>query len=116
MKQLQKGQFFGQTNTTISLDGITLTDTVYTHDKVDWHYQWQYTPQHVVNSSGSLQMRSLDYAKYAQLYKNNGVWNGKQLLPAAWVQKTLTRQIQILIGTINSTAICFEIKHTITKA
>ncbi|AWH85876.1 AraC family transcriptional regulator [Flavobacterium album] len=38
MKQLQKGQFFGETNTTISLDGITLTDTVYTHDKVDWHY------------------------------------------------------------------------------
>lgn len=59
------------------------------------NYQWQYTPQNVPNTAGSLQMRSLDYAKYAQLYKNNGVWNGKQLLPAVWVQKTLTRQIQI---------------------
>jgi CubicO group peptidase (beta-lactamase class C family) len=59
------------------------------------NYQWQFTPQKVPNTAGSLQMRSLDYAKYAQLYKNNGVWNGKQLLPAAWVQKTLTRQIQI---------------------
>lgn len=38
MKQLHKGQFFGQTNTTTCLDGLTLTDTVYTHDKVDWHY------------------------------------------------------------------------------
>lgn len=38
MKKLQKGQFFGQTNTTIHMDGITMTDTVYTHDKVDWHY------------------------------------------------------------------------------
>jgi AraC family transcriptional regulator len=38
MKQSQKGEFYGQTNSTINLDGITLTDTVYTHDKVDWHY------------------------------------------------------------------------------
>lgn len=58
-------------------------------------YQWQYTPQKVVNTAGSLQMKSLDYAKYAQLYKNNGVWNGKQIIPLSWVQKTLTRQIQI---------------------
>jgi AraC family transcriptional regulator len=38
MKHLQKGTFYGQTNETIALDGITLTDTVYTHSKVDWHY------------------------------------------------------------------------------
>lgn len=38
MNHLQKGEFYGQTNKTICLDKITLTDTVYTHDKVDWHY------------------------------------------------------------------------------
>jgi AraC family transcriptional regulator len=38
MKQSKKGEFYGQTNTTINLEGITLTDTVYTHDKVDLHY------------------------------------------------------------------------------
>jgi len=58
-------------------------------------YQWQYTPQKVVNTAGSLQMTSLDYAKYAQLYKNNGKWNGKQIIPSDWVEKTFTRQIQI---------------------
>lgn len=58
-------------------------------------YQWQYTPQKVVNTAGSLQMRSLDYAKYAQLYKNNGVWHGKQILPKEWVEKTFKHQIQI---------------------
>ncbi|MCU7615981.1 beta-lactamase family protein [Chryseobacterium sp. PBS4-4] len=58
-------------------------------------YQWQYTPQNIANTAGSLQMRSLDYAKYAQLYKNNGVWNGKQILPKEWIQKTFTHQIQI---------------------
>lgn len=38
MKQSQKGEFYGQTNHTVHLEGITLTDTIYTHDKVDWHY------------------------------------------------------------------------------
>lgn len=38
MKHLQTGQFHGQTNQTIRLEGITLTDTEYTLDKVDWHY------------------------------------------------------------------------------
>ncbi len=38
MKQSQKGQFYGQTNTTILLEGLTLTDTEYTLDTVDWHY------------------------------------------------------------------------------
>jgi AraC family transcriptional regulator len=38
MDNLKTGQFFGTTNETIHLTGITLTDTEYTHDKVDWHY------------------------------------------------------------------------------
>lgn len=38
MVQLLTGQFYGQTNETIHLDGITLTDTEYTHDKVNWHF------------------------------------------------------------------------------
>jgi len=59
------------------------------------NYQWQYTPQKVANTAGSLQMRSLDYAKYAQLYKNNGIWNGKQIIPQEWVEKTFTHQIQL---------------------
>lgn len=38
MKYLQTGTFFGETNTTIKFAGLTLTDTEYTHPKVDWHY------------------------------------------------------------------------------
>lgn len=38
MKHLQTGQFYGQTNEIIYIDGITLTDTEYTHSHVDWHY------------------------------------------------------------------------------
>ncbi|MET0637917.1 MAG: helix-turn-helix transcriptional regulator [Chitinophagaceae bacterium] len=38
MLLLTRGTFYGDTNKTNSLEGITLTDTVYTHDKVDWHH------------------------------------------------------------------------------
>lgn len=38
MKQLLAGQFHGETNNTTHLNGLILTDTEYTHDKVDWHY------------------------------------------------------------------------------
>ncbi|PKB16561.1 serine hydrolase [Flavobacterium sp. 5] len=58
-------------------------------------YQWQYTPQKVVNTAGGLQMTSLGLAKVGQLYKNQGEWKGQQIVPAEWVNKTLTRQIQI---------------------
>jgi CubicO group peptidase (beta-lactamase class C family) len=58
-------------------------------------YQWQYTPQNVVNTAGGLQMTALDYAKIGQLYKNKGTWKGQQILTAQWVDKSLSRQIQI---------------------
>lgn len=38
METLKTGRFYGQTNQTLHLDFATITDTEYTHDKVDWHY------------------------------------------------------------------------------
>lgn len=58
-------------------------------------YRWQHTPQHVANTAGGLQLRALDLAKYGQLYQNKGKWQGRQLLPAAWVAKTFTRHVAI---------------------
>ncbi|KAA2240133.1 serine hydrolase [Chitinophaga agrisoli] len=55
------------------------------------HYKWQYTPQQVPNTAGGLQLTALDFAKYGQLYKNGGKWNGNQIIPAAWVSQTFTR-------------------------
>jgi CubicO group peptidase (beta-lactamase class C family) len=55
------------------------------------HYKWLHTPQGVINTAGGIQMSALDFAKYGQLYKNEGKWNGKQIIPAAWVNKTFTK-------------------------
>ena len=59
------------------------------------NYKWEYTPQKVPNTAGGIQMNALDFAKYGQLYKNEGKWNGKQIIPKAWVNKTFTKQKQI---------------------
>ncbi len=58
-------------------------------------YQWQYTPQQVVNTAGGLQMSSLSFAKFGQLYQNKGRWNGQEILPAKWVEETLTKHLPI---------------------
>ncbi|MBB6126890.1 serine hydrolase domain-containing protein [Mucilaginibacter lappiensis] len=58
-------------------------------------YHWPYSPQHVPSTAGGLQMRSLDYAKFGQLYKNNGVWNGKQIIPASWVKQSFTKYLTL---------------------
>ncbi|HMI04553.1 MAG TPA: serine hydrolase [Pedobacter sp.] len=55
------------------------------------NYKWAYTPQHVPNTAGSIQMNALDFAKYGQLYKNQGKWNGKQIIPKEWIRKTFTK-------------------------
>lgn len=57
-------------------------------------YQWQYTPQKVPNTAGGLRMSALDFAKYGQLYQTGGKWDGKQIIPRTWVEKTLTRQVR----------------------
>src|SRR6218665_50262 len=59
------------------------------------NYKWQFTPQKVANTAGGIQLRTLDFAKYGQLYKNQGAWNGKQILTQEWVTKSLSKQIAI---------------------
>lgn len=59
------------------------------------NYKWQYTPQNVPNTAGGIQMNALDFAKYGQLYKNDGAFNNQQILSKAWVTKTLTKHKKI---------------------
>ena len=58
------------------------------------NYQWEYTPQKIGNTAGGIRLRAIDFAKYGQLYKNNGLWNGNQILNKQWVEKSLGKQIK----------------------
>lgn len=59
------------------------------------NYKWQYTPQNVPNTAGGIRLRAVDFAKFGQLYKNNGVWNGKQIIPQSWIEKSFTKQLAL---------------------
>ena len=54
------------------------------------NYKWQFTPQQKPSLAGGLRMKALDFAKFGQLYKNNGTWSGKRILDETWIQKSLT--------------------------
>ncbi len=54
------------------------------------NYQWQFTPQQKPSLAGGLRMNALDFAKFGQLYKNNGIWKGKQILDKNWIKKSFT--------------------------
>jgi AraC family transcriptional regulator len=38
MEKLGSGEFFGETGQKLDMEGFVLTNTVYTHDYVDWHH------------------------------------------------------------------------------
>lgn len=41
-----------------------------------------------------LSIRTEDIAKFGQLYLQKGKWNGRQLLPAKWVEAATTKQVE----------------------
>jgi CubicO group peptidase (beta-lactamase class C family) len=53
---------------------------------------WQTSPQGVSAGGFGLSIRTEDVAKFGQLYLQNGIWHGKQLVPAAWVAAATARQ------------------------
>lgn len=57
--------------------------------------EWVRTPQGKPFTGGGLRLRALDFAKYGQLYRNEGVWSGKEILPKSWVKKSF-RHLQEL--------------------
>lgn len=53
---------------------------------------WEVSPQGISTGGYGLSVRTEDIAKFGQLYLQKGKWNGKQLVPAAWVAEATARQ------------------------
>ena len=53
---------------------------------------WDSSPQGVTLGGVGLNIRTEDIAKFGLLYLQKGKWNGKQLVPAAWVETATARQ------------------------
>jgi len=56
---------------------------------IDWETNYQ-----GINTGGwGLRLKTEDMAKFGQLFLQKGMWNGKQILPANWVQEASTVKI-----------------------
>lgn len=55
--------------------------------------EWPASPQGNTYGGWGLMIRTEDVAKFGQLYLQKGKWNGKQLVPAAWVAQATTKQV-----------------------
>lgn len=55
--------------------------------------EWGASPQGVTVGGWGLHIRTEDIAKFGQLYLQKGQWNGKQLVPAAWVEQATSKQV-----------------------
>ncbi len=54
---------------------------------------WGTSPQGNTLGGWGLFLRTEDIAKFGQLYLQQGVWNGKQVLPSRWVKQATSKQV-----------------------
>jgi CubicO group peptidase (beta-lactamase class C family) len=56
------------------------------------HPPWETSPEGVTIGGYGLSVRTEDIARFGQLYLQKGSWNGRQILPASWVETATARQ------------------------
>jgi hypothetical protein len=54
---------------------------------------WEVDPKGINTGGWGLRVKTEDMAKFGQLYLQKGMWNGKQILPAAWIEEATTFKI-----------------------
>lgn len=59
------------------------------------NYHWKRTPFGLADAQEGLYVSSRDIAKIAYLYLKHGQWEDKQLVPAAWVDASITPSVPV---------------------
>ncbi|MEL7530396.1 MAG: serine hydrolase [Bacteroidota bacterium] len=84
------------------LQAATAKDlNMYQHEKL-FHplgiegYVSQITPSNELYLAGGMLMRPKDMLKFGQLYLNQGVWQGQQILPASWIEASMQNYLPLL--------------------
>lgn len=55
--------------------------------------EWGTCPSGITVGGWGLHVRTEDIAKFGQLYLQKGQWNGKQLIPASWIEMATSKQV-----------------------
>ena len=55
---------------------------------------WELSPEGICTGGWGLHIQPESLAKFGQLLLDKGVWEGKQLLPSAWVEKMMGKQME----------------------
>jgi CubicO group peptidase (beta-lactamase class C family) len=54
---------------------------------------WESSPEGINAGGWGLRVKTEDMAKFGQLYLQKGMWNGREILPAAWVEEATSFKI-----------------------
>jgi CubicO group peptidase (beta-lactamase class C family) len=57
-------------------------------------YAWLADQNGITFGNSWLRLKPLDMARFGYLYLNNGAWNGRQVVPQAWVEQSTRKHIE----------------------
>ena len=63
---------------------------------IHWEYEgmdWEVDPRGINTGGWGLRVKTEDMAKFGQLFLQKGKWQGKQILPVAWINEASTTKI-----------------------
>lgn len=75
-----------------TLDSLARTDLFAPLGITD--FEWRHFPNGDPVAASGLRMLPRDVAKIGQLVLNHGIWNGQQVVPAAWIADAIAPHIQ----------------------
>ena len=55
---------------------------------------WERDPRGICTGGWGLMLRTEEIARFGQLYLQKGAWNGKRILPEAWVSEATSKQVE----------------------
>ena len=98
--------FTGNTHLLSAIVQQTTGQTLYEYgkenlfDKLDMDsVECEPDPQGISNGGNGFAMNVYDMLKFGQLFLNNGVWEGEQIIPAQWVEESTSVQFERSSGT-----------------
>lgn len=60
-------------------------------------YEWLGAPNwgpHLPSAASGLRMRARDLARFGSVYLHRGTWEGRRIVPEAWVDRSIQRRVQ----------------------